>query len=420
MKICNIDSLFVRIIIQRFAYILIHYIQLRAIAVARGRPTEFERPQYTAYARYRGWNYLIGKIDSVGEKIVVALTVFISVLSFLFVWTWGHQMYDFCYCHLGNNQKQGNDNSLQNGNEDNRGIDDNHGNDNNCGNDDKVLKFLFLSIQSVCSLWLVCNGILAIWVFKLDVDAVNGLGLIVDCFVHVTMMLTCVPALVIVGLQNRLKQRSNVCRRAVPEFIVVWNTFAFSAFVFFSFPSIILAFYVNPSGTVVRLSFIALAVIVLVVINTVFIFSGINTLNMIIQNTRIKDCIPIVSELGSGTEQSKPTKILAILELVISILTLVVALGMIYAVGLIVFEKTSDETNLSDLLSILPTLLTIPLASKYRLIVDKVKDFQEYGWKKFVKEWHLNKQASTPPDENATVHMNTNTRSENTTQQISG
>ncbi len=366
------------------------HLQLQAYAEAQGVPSDAEIRKYKGYATE--WHY---RTDvSSGDRLVNAIAGIISVFSFLVMLSIGSQVYEALDALI---------NARKN-----------------------LLYLYFWSFQLLAFMW--CWGGLLYILVTLD----NELSAFLFYAIYVAMFLDVFIALWIVW--RHLDRRFPVpfvfgccCRGCYSTFVpfvadflanvfAIWNIFAFLTFLLYSLPSVVLAYYVFPSRSLIRLSFLEFAVIVILIATSLFLYllekmclscfvkcnrrlvktqalaEGSHSVNGDKPEASNKDFVevdlpdmsdyPESKEFKNGTMSAKEL-VSAVIQFLTSALFLVGIVTLLVAVGVVVFKQTiSESKSISGYLTILPTIavnVTIWFAQKRIFVPDELKSLSHEG-----------------------------------------
>ncbi len=357
-------------------------------------PSDSEKRRYLGYATE--WHY---RTDITGgERLINALAGIISVFSFLVMLTVGPMVYDKIDTLIKARKN--------------------------------LLYLYFWSFQLLAFVW--CWGGLVYLLVTLE----NELTTYLFYAIYIAMFLDVFIALWIVS--RHLDHRFPVpfvcgccCRGCYSTFLpfivnflanifAIWNIFAFLTFVLYSLPSIILAYYVFPSRTLIRLSFLEFAVIIILIAIALFLFVLEKTCLMCFTKcnrslVKQQDLIQKSHSINSDERPKEASKEFvevdlpdmsdypeakdfqdgsvsikelasAVIQLLTSTLFLVGITALIFTVGVIVFKQTTSESkSISGYLTILPTIavnVTIWFAQKKIFIPDELKSLSHGGAKR--------------------------------------
>lgn len=342
-----------------------------------------------------------------GVRLVNALAGIISVFSFLVMLSVGSKVYEIIDSFIESRKN--------------------------------LLYLYFWSFQLLAFVW--CWGGLVYLLATLD----SELSTYLFYAIYVAMFLDVFIALWIVW--KRLDHRFPVpfvcgccCRGCYSTFLpfvvdflanvfAIWNIFAFLTFALYSIPSIVLSYYVFPSRSLIRLSFLELAVIVIVIAISLFLFllekmcllCFIKCNGTLVKTQALhrveqgysdvhpkkasKDTVeldlpdmldyPETKDFQDGRVSPKEL-VSAVVQFITSTLFLFGITALIIAIGVVVFKETITESrNISGYLTILPTIavnVTIWAAKKRIFVPNELKFLSQSGAKRLEELLKARKQ----------------------------
>ena len=365
--------------------------QLKAFAESQGVPSDSERREYSGYAVEWHDNTDTSK----GARLLNGLAGVLSVFSLLVMVSLGPTVYDKI---------------------------------NGVIQAKKNLMYLyFWSFQSIAFIW--CWGGLIYLLITLD----GTLTALVFYDIYVVMILDVFLALWIVW--KRLDRLFPVpficgcccgcCYNTFLPFLVsfisnvfaIWNIFAFLTFVLYALPSVALAYYVFPSRSLIRLSYMQFAVIVLVVAASLFLFlleklclmcfvkcneklsvpQENHSININDTEKSLQDFVQVdIPDVAAFPEAktasfqdgriSRKELLSATIHALTSVIFLIGVAALVCAIALVILKQTASESkSISGYLTILPTVamyVTLWIAQKKIFVPDELKSLGQSGAKR--------------------------------------
>ena len=262
----------------------------------------------------------------------------------------------------------------------------------------------------------------------------HSLATAVFFIIYTAMAFTVLPALHIVFKKrsDRLFPVPFICCchcchgaycKVIANSIAIWISLAFLTYLLYSVPSILLAYYVFPSRTLIRLSFIQVAVVVLILALSLLLFLLEKTcLLCFLKHNSCQwhfrknnlEGAPLIGELQGYTQgdddpleavdhpklaaEVEDTSSKRMCSLVLQVIAAAVFVSflsaLLIAIGAIVFKQTSNEgKGINSYLTILPTILvnvTIWFARKKIFVPEEISFLGVEGAQRFQR---LTKQA---------------------------